>query len=436
MVSKPAKLLSKRVSSERASPVLMTHQIEALELAYNRLKNNRAVYLALDPGLGKTICAAVIASKVTSGRMVFVTRSGLRSTAAAEFGIWAPGKTVEFVSNASLKELSLQTIEVLFIDEAQDFANPKSQRTAALFRLAKKAKKVVLMSGTPAPNSRPIELWPILSEFAPDVFGDNFFEYGKKYCGAEQVKTGWDREKRRPIMRWKFDGYTARQEFKARLYKSFMIRMKKDRIKLPEKREAILTVGDGMPAVVSKLEQKVLDLYTKSDETEEWLTGLAGETKLHLMNYLKRLGEYKVSYVLPHIDRILLDSNENLLIFAMHKEVVSELEKHLAQWKPIVITGETPVKKRASLVEEFQTNPKRRVAILNLIAGGIGWTLTKADRVLLVEYSWRDGDNSQASDRAHRIGRDRPVLVQYVVLKDSVDARRMTVLLNKRQHAL
>jgi SNF2 family DNA or RNA helicase len=145
---------------------------------------------------------------------------------------------------------------------------------------------------------------------------------------------------------------------------------------------------------------------------------------------------YKLKYVYPHIDRILLDTTEKLLIFAQHREVIEGLTTHLHQFNPIVITGSTPIKKRKGLVDEFQNDPKRRVAVFNIIAGGIGWTLTEADRVLMVEFSWRDGDNSQASDRAHRIGSKKPVLVQYVVLKDSYDAKRLSVVLNKRQHAV
>ena len=62
--------------------------------------------------------------------------------------------------------------------------------------------------------------------------------------------------------------------------------------------------------------------------------------------------------------------------------------------------------------------------------------MTAADRVLMIESSWRPGDNEQAGDRAHRIGRKKPVLLQYVVLKDSFDAKRTSKILRKRKLAV
>ncbi len=101
-----------------------------------------------------------------------------------------------------------------------------------------------------------------------------------------------------------------------------------------------------------------------------------------------------------------------------------------------MITGDVLKAKRQPLVDEFQKNPKRRLLIGNIEACGLGFTLTKATRVLFVEFSWVDGQNGQASDRAHRIGQNQSVLVQYVVLKDSFDRQRMETLLRKRALAI
>lgn len=403
---------------------LFSFQREALTRGEKRLETHRAVYLALDPGLGKTIVALRLMNQY-KGPRVYIVPAGLKANVEAEIEKWQI-EGVTLVADSKLEEFKApKSIGVIVIDEAQRFSNAKSARSIALYAVARRAKKVVLLSGTPAPNSRPVELWPVLKAFAPKLFGTDFFAFARKYCGARKTHFGW-----------RFDGYTKKQEFRERLYRSFMIRMKKDKLDLPEKREGILTVGEGIPPIVSKLEKLMLKHYTKSDLAEEKILALEGVSGMHLSNYLKNLGTYKLKYIYPHIDRILFDTTEKLLVFAQHTEVVEGLTRHLAQFKPIVITGSTPIKKRKGLVDEYQTNPKRRVAILNIQAGGVGWTLTAADRVLMVEFSWRDGDNSQASDRAHRIGRTKPVLVQYVVLKDSYDAKRLAVVLNKRQHAV
>jgi SWI/SNF-related matrix-associated actin-dependent regulator of chromatin subfamily A-like protein 1 len=406
-----------------ASLGLLPHQREALSRARKRLENHRAVYLALDPGLGKTILALKL-MKCYGVNRVYIVPAGLKANVEAEIEKWGV-KGVSLISDTQLDSYwPPEVIDCLVIDEAQRFSNPKSGRSVLMYRLAQRAAKVVLLSGTPAPNARPVELWPVLEAFAPELFKMKFFEFAKKYCAATKTPFGW-----------KFSGFSNKQEFKERLYKSFMIRMKKDRLKLPEKREGILTVGDGIPAIVSKLEKALIKAHEK-DLLEGRILEESGVNAMHLSEYLKALGVYKLKYVYPHIDRILLDTDEKLLIFAQHKEVIDGLRTHLVQFNPIVITGSTPIKNRKPLVDAFQKDPKRRVAILNIIAGGIGWTLTEADRVLMVEFSWRDGDNTQASDRANRIGSTKPVLVQYVVLKDSYDAKRLGVVLNKRQHAV
>jgi SWI/SNF-related matrix-associated actin-dependent regulator 1 of chromatin subfamily A len=187
-----------------------------------------------------------------------------------------------------------------------------------------------------------------------------------------------------------------------------------------------------MPPLVSKIEKKILAEYSPEDLIEGEITRIAGKASLHLATYLRLLGEYKLKYVLPFIESLLEDTKESILIFAVHKETIAKLEQALAKYEPLIITGSVPKAKRHGIVKEFQTNPKRRLFMGNIQACGVGFTMTKATRVLFVEFSWVDGENSQASDRAHRIGQGQSVLVQYVVLKDSFDRQRMERLLMKR----
>src|SRR5690606_12034832 len=126
-------------------------------------------------------------------------------------------------------------------------------------------------SGTPLPNSRPKELWPVLKHAAPKIFGVNFFTFALKYCGAFKQEFGWN-----------FDGFTNRKEFKARVTKSFMLRMKKNVLNLPPKQEGLLTVGEGIPPVVSNVEKKILAHYSPEDLVEGEITKLTGKAALHL----------------------------------------------------------------------------------------------------------------------------------------------------------
>lgn len=414
----------------------MPHQLEAVQWACSRKHS----YLALDPGLGKTIVAALLAN-VTDAHVFYVCPPFLTQNTNAEFEKWTFQKKLYLIPDSMLaKKQTMQNLrieiaclpkgakKILVVDEAHRFKNGRAQRSEALFYDIMpefKNDRVVFMSGTPMPNSRPMELWPILQHAAYEVFGLNRFSYGIKYCGGFKDAFGW-----------KFDSFTNKQEFKARIFKSFMLRQKKELLKLPPKMEGLLTVGEGIPPVVSKIEKKILEHYSPEDLIEGKIKRQHGEGELHLATYLRLLGEYKLKYALPFIESLLEETHENLLIFAHHKATVFGLEEALKGYNPVVITGDVNKEKRQGLVDKFQKSKAHRVFIGNIQACGVGFTLTKATRVLFVEFSWVDGENQQASDRAHRIGQNQSVLVQYVVLKDSFDRTRMEVLLKKRSNAL
>jgi len=413
----------------------MDHQWAAVAFALKSLKNGRAVYLALDPGLGKTIVAAMLANYFGRG-VFYVCPPFLTTNTDAEFTKWCLKKKLYLLPDSMIaKQKTLEAFvskvkhckePILIVDEAHRFKNPGTKRSRALFKnIAPHFKHVVLMSGTAMPNGRPKELWAILRTFAPGVFGTDFFSFALKYCGAFKQEFGWN-----------FDGFTNRKEFKARITKSFMLRMKKDVLNLPPKTEGLLTVGEGMPPLISKVEKKILAEYSPEDLVQGEITKLHGEGQLHLATYLRLLGEYKLKYVLPFIESILEETKESIIVFAVHKKTIAKLQEALAAYEPIVITGDVHKSKRQGLVDEYQKNPKRRLFLGNVQACGLGFTLTKATRALFVEFSWVDGENSQAADRIHRIGQGQSVLIQYVVLKDSFDRQRMETLLKKRALAI
>lgn len=410
----------------------MQHQYTAVAFALAQLNRERAVYLAMEAGLGKTIVAAMISNYFKGAAVFYVCPPFLTTNTSEEFTKWCFKKKLYLLPDSMIakpKTLAdfVETVRgckdpILVIDEAHRFKNESTKRSKALFKnIMPHFKRVMFLSGTPMPNSRPKELWPVLKFAAPTVFGRDFFNFGLKYCGGFREEFGWN-----------FDGFTNRKEFKARITKSFMLRMKKDVLDLPPKTEGLLTVGEGIPPIISSVEKKILAHYSPEDLIEGEITRIAGKGALHLATYLRLLGEYKLKYVLPFIESLLSETKESVLIFAVHKATIAKLETELSQYEPIVITGDVPKARRHDMVKEFQTNHARRIFIGNIQACGVGFTLTKATRVLFVEFSWVDGENSQASDRAHRIGQGQSVLVQYVVLKDSFDRQRMETLLRKR----
>ena len=93
----------------------------------------------------------------------------------------------------------------------------------------------------------------------------------------------------------------------------------------------------------------------------------------------------------------------------------------LAQLNCKSITGETSLKERQAIVEDFQNNPDTKLIVLNIKAGGVGLTLTAASNVLFLEFPWTPGDLEQAIDRCHRIGQQNSVTAWFFVGKDTID---------------
>jgi len=96
------------------------------------------------------------------------------------------------------------------------------------------------------------------------------------------------------------------------------------------------------------------------------------------------------------------------------------------------IDGSTPHRERADNVRKFQSDPNCRVAIIGMLAGGVGITLTAASHVFFAELHWTPGVLHQAEDRAHRIGQTAEnVHINYLVAKGSLDDAMWSMLCSK-----
>jgi SNF2 family DNA or RNA helicase len=86
------------------------------------------------------------------------------------------------------------------------------------------------------------------------------------------------------------------------------------------------------------------------------------------------------------------------------------------------LTGETPAGERGATVRAFQSGSVP-VMLLSLKAGGVGLNLTAADTVIHVDPWWNPAVERQATDRAHRIGQQRPVFVHKIIVAGSIEER-------------
>ena len=78
---------------------------------------------------------------------------------------------------------------------------------------------------------------------------------------------------------------------------------------------------------------------------------------------------------------------------------------------------------RQERVDEFQSNPDLPFFLISLKAGGLGLNLTAADYVIHIDPWWNPAVETQASDRTHRIGQERPVFIFKMITRDSVEEK-------------
>jgi SWI/SNF-related matrix-associated actin-dependent regulator 1 of chromatin subfamily A len=422
------------------------YQLAAAQFALSR---NRS-YLALDPGLGKTIVMALVLNARGPHSVVVVCPPGLVWNTERELKKWCtwnpsiavyePGSLIPFRTSILIVPDSFLADPLgsyshlrdfmwimgkcggssLFIDEAQRYGTLTAQRTRALMGergLAHIFKNVSLLSGTPMRN-RPIELFPVLSRFAAETIDfKNEHLYGMRYCAG--YHDGYQ---------WNYTGASNLKELAENVHGKFMLRLKKKDVlkELPAKTEELVFIDDKTPPKVAAFERKHLATYSPED-----LMGHLAPNG-HTSTYRRMLGLAKVKPALSYIKEVLEGGDEHILIFCEHTEVVEKMMDGLKKYEPMRITGATSKKKKQAHVDAFQAG-KSRVLIGNIVACGTGFTLTRATRVVFVETSWVPADNEQASDRTHRIGQTEPVFVQYLVFKNSIDGKVIETNLRKRQ---
>jgi SNF2 family DNA or RNA helicase len=121
------------------------------------------------------------------------------------------------------------------------------------------------------------------------------------------------------------------------------------------------------------------------------------------------------------LDEEIIPNGNKAIIFSQWEKITEVYYEALREYSPIYITGKVSPEDRQKEVDRFQTDPECKLAIGTIGAMGTGLTLNKASYVFFIDKAWNSGDNSQAEDRAHRIGTTGTVNIISLVAKGSID---------------
>lgn len=429
-----------------------------LETVWHCLTRSPA-YNADQAGLGKTI-ESVLCSNAVRGKVMVICPPHLRYNWQKEFLKWSTLKpcvrviesgnqdeTLEhfilgdviIVPDSLLTNVGIQAnmkrahCTWLFIDEAHRYKEALTKRTEALvgkedsngWCITDQAERIVFLSSTPIPNGRPIELYPVLSAVAPEsITWRSKLDYGKRFCDAKEV-THYERGQ--PTTHWEFKGATNLKTLRKELRTKLMVRhLKKDVLEdLPAKTRQIVFLDQ--PERLEKFSKKLLKDWTIKELLGE------GAKVGDVAKYRHEVGLAKINPAFHFIHEILENSDEKLVVFAHHIEVVETLTRMLRDFGSIMIRGGMSSAKKQELVNTFQTHKAARVVVGNIDALSVGATLTAASRTIAVEASWVPGINEQCEDRVHRISQDSKTYHQYLVLRDSLDERMLYQVMGKEE---
>ncbi|XP_064875827.1 SWI/SNF-related matrix-associated actin-dependent regulator of chromatin subfamily A-like protein 1 isoform X3 [Oncorhynchus nerka] len=405
---------------------LMPFQRDGVNFAVS--KDGRLL-LADDMGLGKTVQAICIAAYYRKEwPLLVVAPSSVRFTWAEAFRQWLPsvqpdrinvivkgkdnlrGGLVNIISYDLLSRMDKQQaanpFNVLIMDESHFLKNMKTARFKAALPLLKVAKRVILLSGTPA-MSRPSELYSQILAVKPSLF-PHFRDFGTRYCNARQLPWGWD-----------YSGSSNLGELKLMLEESLMLRRLKSEVlsQLPAKQRKVVTVTtDG------------INTRTKaalSSAAKDLAKGQHNNNKMKeaLLVFFNHTAEAKLKAIMEYIMDMLECGREKFLVFAHHKLVLDFITKELGEKgiDYIRIDGSTPSLERQQLCDRFQFTDKSCVAVLSITAANMGITLHSAALVVFAELFWNPGIMIQAEDRVHRIGQTSNVDIHYLVAKGTAD---------------
>lgn len=440
------------VVSSQLQATLRDYQLEGLQWLQRLEAAGFNALLADDMGLGKTlqVIAHISANSLRERPSLVIAPTSLLGNWREELSKFVPHLRVATWHGSERSRVDINELDVLIttyamaridgdtlqqqpwhymvVDEAQQVKNHRSQAAQALRNFT--GEQIIALSGTPVENHLK-ELWSIFDLLEPGLLG-----------GQRQFSQFFSK----PINAGETEAWQALQQ----RVRPFMLRRTKAEVvqSLPAKTEMVRYVS---------LEGEQAELYetirlSMQDEVSKILAQQSGSGQLRLLDALLKLRQVcchpqlidmdsaqrvqdsaKLDYLLDMLAKLLEDGRK-VLVFSQFAKMLAVVADRLEQagTSYSLLTGST--KDRDGQINRFKQGGAD-VFLISLKAGGVGLNLTEADTVIHYDPWWNPASETQASDRAHRIGQDKPVFVYKLIVENSVEDRILRLQARKRQLA-
>lgn len=323
-----------------------------------------------------------------------------------------------------LADVQWQTI---VLDEAQAIKNSTTKRSQAAMKLQGGFK--ILTTGTPIENHLG-ELWNLFRFINPGLLGSQE-QFNQRF--ANPIERNQDKQ--------------ARNRLK-KLIQPFILRRTKTEVldELPARTEITLQVElstQEMAFYEALRREAIAKLSEPSvDGGAKHLQVLAEIMKLRRACCNTRLVKAEPKLPSAKLDAFgeileeLLGNNHKALVFSQFVDHLAILREFLDAQNVHYqyLDGSTPAKDRKKRVDAFQSG-QGDVFLISLKAGGTGLNLTAADYVIHMDPWWNPAVEDQASDRAHRMGQQRPVTIYRLVAQNTIEEKIVDLHKQKRDLA-
>jgi SNF2 family DNA or RNA helicase len=430
--------------------ILRDYQLEGFQYLSRLTHWGIGACLADDMGLGKTVQAiALLLERSKQGPALVIAPTSVGFNWVEELKKFAPTLNVHSLRTAERTALiekatkfdvvicsygllqhneellSNKNWETIILDEAQAIKNAFTKRWKSVMKL--KGNNRVALSGTPIENHLG-ELWSIFSFINPGLLG-TIQSFQNKY--ATPIENGQSADKV--------------QALKTLVSPYILRRIKSDVLtELPPKTEQTIHVAQSKEEAVfyEALRQKAEERIRRLMSTNDRLGVLAEITKLRqaccdssLVDSAISIENSKLNLFIETIKNII-DNGHKALVFSQYVSFLSIVKKRIEAENISYqyLDGSTSPAKRKKAVEAFQAG-EGDLFLLSLKAGGSGLNLTAADYVVHLDPWWNPAVEDQASDRAHRIGQERPVTIYRFIMQNTIEEKIISLHEHKRNLA-
>lgn len=427
--------------------VLRPYQVEGFQFLARLAHWAPGAVLADDMGLGKTVqTLALLLHRAETGPALVVAPASVHTNWLREAARFAPSLTwVSYRGPHRLEHLErlapgqvlvtswdllTRDVEALrphsfgtvVFDEAQAIKNPATHRARASAALD--ARFVVALTGTPVEN-RVSDIWSLFRTTVPGLLGPGR-HFRERFVA--------------PIER---DRSSVARASLARLIRPFLLRRLKSEVAkdLPPREEVEVRIALSKPerTIYERFRSAAVQALGGGDD--ERFQVLAALTRLRQLACDARLVDPNAPITssakldrLVHLASDLRDGGHQVLVFSQFTGLLDLASEalHAADLAVRRLDGSMSLSRRQAEVDAFQEGDGD-VFLISLKAGGLGLNLTAASYVVHLDPWWNPAAEDQATDRAHRIGQDRPVTVYRFVSSETVEEQVVALHRDKRQ---